>query len=206
MYRRPTSPIASMPFVYARYFVLNCATNVCVAVKQITLNTIWGKSMKFMYSCAVNLTTISVTQTMWRKRDSVNMSDLAKYQTILLLKIQRKNLSLQRQNLPLGGFPSVYQFSSATRNPHMHGFARKYCLFALSWRRNSTPRVLREFIYSFILHSMDPCRYNKPHGCAISLHIHIINGIKYISLESLCYIKTITIYINRELRFPRRFH
>jgi hypothetical protein len=36
----------------------------------------------------------------------------------------------------------------------------------------------------------------KPDRCGISLHIHIINSINYIYLESMCHIKTITIFIN----------
>jgi hypothetical protein len=49
------------------------------------------------------------------------------------------------------------------------------------------------FIHSFYI----PCILvgRKLDRCGISLRIHIINGIKYICLESMCHIKTITICI-----------
>jgi hypothetical protein len=54
------------------------------------------------------------------------------------------------------------------------------------------------FVYSFIHSFCIPWILvgKKPDGCGISLHIHIVNGIKYISVESMCHIKTITIFIN----------
>lgn len=52
------------------------AINASGAVKQIALNTVLGKALYF--------TTISVTQTVWRQKDTVNMPDMAKYQNDII--------------------------------------------------------------------------------------------------------------------------
>jgi len=122
--RIPTSPIASIPLNYAWYSVLSGAINDSVAVKQIALNTILEKSIKFdNYFSNPNCVAAKRQSTcrIWQNT-----------KTISLLKIRFKNQSLLRRNASLYSFPAVYQFSNATTNPQMHGIARKYSFFALS--------------------------------------------------------------------------
>jgi hypothetical protein len=49
--------------------------------------------------------------------------------------------------------------------------------------------IIHSFIHSFYIPWILVGK--KPDRCGISLHIHIINGIKYICLESMCHIKRI---------------